>query len=358
MSTDIDLNVNMIESVHVCRVSFWHLEKQNKLHVLVSGDHPPEQTTSLQTTRRKVGVISINRQQATIDANPKTHSMSSRHKDTSTGNAMFYAKIGNIVNSAVLGGAIAYAAVVVYYSRPGATGVLDPQWKEDGFCIQNKEVDYLSSFDTCLYVDVIFSAVLGALYFKWKDLPGMEISSKIVPMVILSTLGHGFAHGKMAAEGRSDGWEHEGIREIPPWPHLIAFIALFWLPLLKASMPRVNTFLVAIAAFLATYLPILAGGLKKELNFAWIQTVVSIAFHCSELSLPPGEKNRREYMTLPLAGLLPVLVAWNEALFCSAYFKRVGGHVWYDFSIVASFILQYIDSYLYRSKLATKEKKM
>ena len=204
--------------------------------------------------------------------------------------------------------------------------------------------------------------VLATLYLKWKNLPGMQTASKIVPMVILSTLGHGIAHGAMAQRARSDGWQqHEEVREIPSWPQLFAFVALFWLPLLKASMPRVNSFLVAIAAFLAAYLPILAGGLKRELNFGWIQTVVSIAFHCSELSLSSAEKNRREYMTLPLAGLLPVLVSWNEALFCSAYFKSAGGHVWYDASIILCFIAYYVDSYrsnVMASKLAKNEKQL
>jgi hypothetical protein len=274
-----------------------------------------------------------------------------------------YARIGNAVNITILGAAIAYAGVVVYFTQPGATGVVDPQWKEDGFCIQNKDVDFLSSFDTCLYVDLAFSAVLAVMYFQWRNLHGMETASKIVPMVILSTCGHGIAHGLMAVkfrEGRYEEDKGQEFRDVPPWSQLLAFIAFFWFPLLKASMPRVNSIVVAFCAFVATYLPILAGGLRKELNFGYIQTVVSIAFHMSELSLSSTEKNRREYMTLPLAGLLPVLVAWNEAMFCSAYFKSAGGHVLYDASIILSFIAYYVDSYranVLTSKLVTTKEK-
>ncbi|KAL3905538.1 MAG: hypothetical protein SGILL_009639, partial [Bacillariaceae sp.] len=145
-------------------------------------------------------------------------------------------------------------------------------------------------------------------------------------MVILSTCGHGIAHGAMATKFRNGEYEAEKSQEypeeIPPWPQLVAFVALFWFPLLKASMPKVNTYLVALFACLVTYAPILAGGLKKELGFGYVQTVVSIAFHVSELTLPSSEKNSREYATLPMAGILPVCVSYVEALMCSSsYFN-------------------------------------
>jgi len=276
-----------------------------------------------------------------------------------------YVNVGNAANIFVLGASMVYAAAVIYFTKPGR-GVLDEQWKEDGFCIQNKEVDYLSSFDTCLYVDVIFSLLLGAMWWKWKKLPGMEAASDIVPMVILGTVGHGIAHGFMAVKFRDGRYEEEKtqeMQEIPPWPQLLAFCGLFWFPLLKASMPKINSAMVALCAAIVTYGPILAGGMKKQLGFAYVQTVISIAFHLSQLTLPAKEKQCREYMTLPIFFFFPVLTAWNEALFCSAYFQAAGGHVLYDASIILSYIVFYADCYRVNvlssnspSKLSSKEK--
>jgi hypothetical protein len=256
--------------------------------------------------------------------------------------------IGNAANIVVLGASIVYAAIVIYFTQPGKSGVLDEAWKKDGFCIHNKDVRYASSFDTCLYVDVLLSLLLYAMYWKWKNLPGMETASEIVPMLILGTLGHGLAHGIMAAKFRDGSYETEKMEEavdFPPWPQLLAFCALFWFPLLKASMPKMNSAIVAFLAVIVTYGPTFAGGMKKQLGFAYIQTVLSIAFHLSQLTLKAEEKQRREYMTLPLSAIFPVLVAFNEAMFCSSYFRALGGHVIYDFSIIFSYIVFYVDCY-------------
>jgi hypothetical protein len=272
-----------------------------------------------------------------------------------------YTIIGNAVNALVLVTSLVYAAVVIYFTQPDNNdgGLLDEQWKEDGFCIHNKHVDYWSSFDTCLYVDVIFSAVLAVMWWTWRTTPGMERISTPTLMVILSTLGHGFAHGGMAAKFREGRYEAENTQdtpEVPPWPKLLAFCGLFWFPLLKAAMPRMNSILVALFALTATFGPVLAGGMRKQLGFAYIQTVVSIAFHISQMCLPDKDKQVREYMTMPLTGVLPVIVAWNEAILCSAYFQSAGGHVLYDAAIILSYIVFYADSYRANSQKSSISK--
>jgi hypothetical protein len=263
----------------------------------------------------------------------------------------------------VLASSLLYASAVVYFTHPSHStnhyGILDEAWKKDGFCIQNKDVPFWSSFDTCLYVDIIFSIVLGVMYLCWKNTPGMQTSSEIVPMVILGTLGHGFAHGAMAAKFRDGTYQVEQSEqmEIPPFWQLVMFIVLFWFPLLKASMPKLDNVSVLVLSVVVTYGPILAGGLKKELGFAYIQTILSMAFHFSQLTLPPNEKQRREYMTLPVAALPPVLVSWNEAFFCSSFFRAMGGHVLYDASIIVAYIAYYLDCHrFYTSNISTKEK--
>lgn len=261
-----------------------------------------------------------------------------------------YASVGDIINVSVLAASLLYAVGVVYLTQPGIEGILDEEWKRHGFCIKDMDVPYFSSFDTCLYVDVIFSLILGIMYLSWRNLPGMASSSEIMPMVIVSTLGHGMAHGGMSAKFRDGTYEAalsgDVEEEIPAWWQIVLFCAVFWFPLLKAAMPKVSSQYVFGVALAVTYGPLLlAGGLKKELRFGYVQTIVSIAFHTSQLMLSPDEKNHREYMTLPIASILPVVTAWNEALFCTAYFRSLGGHVLYDASIIISSIVYYADCY-------------
>merc|ERR1712224_703847 len=116
-------------------------------------------------------------------------------------------------------------------------------------------------------------------------------------------------------------------------------------PLLQASMPKMKKRHVLLVAGAAVYL---MQGLKKELSFGYVQTVLSIAFHVSQLCFGTlEEKHQREYMTMPLSAILPIITAWNELLFCSAYFKSAGGHVLYDASIIISYIVFYMDCYQY-----------
>lgn len=258
--------------------------------------------------------------------------------------------VGNVIHASLLGAGILYGAGVVYFTQPDRTGIVDEEWREEGFCIHNKDAPYWSSFDTCLYVDVFFSVILGVLYYFWRKLPGMEHCSEIVPMVIASTVGHGLAHGAMAHElrsGSTDGLSGQDVKDVALWKSL-AFCALFWFPLLKAALQKLPNSTVAYLALVVTYAPLLAGGLPVEHRFAYVQTVVTLAFHSSQLMLDGKEKQRREYWSLPLIALLPPIVtSYNEALGCNAYFRDLGGHTLYDASIIIGFLVYYLDCYRY-----------
>ena len=271
-----------------------------------------------------------------------------------------YTTTGNAANLVVLAASLVYAGVVLVDSP-----VLDGGWKEDGFCISQRDVDYWSSFDTCLYVDVFFSGVLMLMWLNWRHKPGMARASELVPMVILSTVGHGAAHGHMALNLRADtgsnstdvgndesssSSENE-LATAAMW-QIAAFICLFWFPLLKASLHKVNSGVVALLAVVVTTIH---GMMPKQFSFGYVQTVVSIAFHTSQLLLSSNEKNCREYATLAVTASIPVFTAWNEALLCTAYFKSAGGHMLYDASIILSFIAYYSDAYYFNTGLSTPQ---
>mmetsp|Transcript_33129 Transcript_33129/g.78271 ORF Transcript_33129/g.78271 Transcript_33129/m.78271 type:complete len:291 (-) Transcript_33129:285-1157(-) len=276
-------------------------------------------------------------------------------QSTSTKSAQqtgLYKVPGDVINLFVLVGSFAYIWTVVYFTQPGIEGVLDEDWKKDGFCIQNKDVPFWSSFDTCLYLDVLLSVVLGMMYVSWKDTPGMETSSTLVPSLIAATVGHGLAHGFMAMKFRDESYEadtdeHRGSSDEDQLWHLVAFCVFFFFPLLKAAMPRMSNQNLLLCAAVATYGKRFV---KEELGFGYIQTIVNVAFSVSQLMSPEDEKSKREYFFLPLSGVLPLVVAWNEALFCEAYFRSIGGHTLYDVSIIISFIVFYADCFRFHKK--------
>ena len=187
----------------------------------------------------------------------------------------------------------------------------------------------------------------------------MEAPSAFVPAFIGSTLGHGIVHGAMAVKFRDGSYDPDGGAEqiVPTLGQKLVGCAIFWFPLLKATLPKMKGHHVAVLSAMATY-----GNdfVKHELGFAYVQTIVNVAFHASQLMLSPEEKNSREYMMLPLMGILPLVVAWNEVLFCDAFFRAAGGHVLYDASIAISFMVFYLECYYFntksRSKALTKEK--
>lgn len=260
----------------------------------------------------------------------------------------FHEHAGDAGNLFFLVISIVYIMTVTYFTLPGApNGFVDEHWKKDGFCIQNMDVPYWSSFDTCLYIDVVFSAVLGVMYLSWKSIPGMETSSAIIPGTILATVGHGIVHGATAFTFR-DGSYHEQQQEeeeIPREVELVPMVLLFavlWCPLLNAAMPKLDKKKVLLCAAIATYGQLYV---KKELGFGYVQTLVNVGFHASQLMLSSDDKNKREYMLQPLIGLFPMIVGWNEALYCDSFLRSMGGHALYDASIILSCIVFYLDCY-------------
>lgn len=256
---------------------------------------------------------------------------------------------GEIAHVCVLTATIIYAVVAVYFTQPGVQGVIDQHWRNDGFCIHNKDVHYWSSFDTCLYVDVFFSLILGILYLKWRKIPGMETASAIVPSIIASTIGHGVVHGAMALKFRDPENAvigHDGDPEIAPLWSLAIFGAFFWFPLLKAILPKSNNHALAVVSSVITYGQSFC---KKELAFAYVQTILNLVIAFSQLMLSAKEKNEREYMLLAISLILPIVVAWSEMLFCDSFFRAAGGHVLYDASIILSILVFYIECHRYHS---------
>ena len=263
-----------------------------------------------------------------------------------------YVQYGNIFNAVVLSLSLLYTTCVVIYTQKGRTGVLDDEWKVEGFCIQNRDVLYWSSHETSTYVDFVFCALLGYLYYNWHTTKGMEFANQFIPMGIVGTLGHGVAHWMLAIKMRQKDTMNNDDEIVATEQQTtsnfetILFCTFFWFPLLKASIPKSSVFHAYTLAIVVTYVQ--RNYLAEVYGFTYIQTILSVATHVSQLLLSENEKNCRSYMTLPLIAALPaVIISILEATSCNRFFKSWGGHVWCDACIIIGMTMYYIDAYFH-----------
>ena len=268
-----------------------------------------------------------------------------------------YVKWGNIYNVSVLSLSLLYAGCVIYDTTKnqkgddsnGGSSILDDEWKKEGFCIANRDVKYWSSHETSFYVDVVFCVLIGYMYYCWKDRKGMEFANQFIPMGLLGTSGHGVAHwiiaSKMREKDESGSGDEDFLTNETTRMQHVLFVSFFWFPLLKASISKASAFHIYILAIAVQYFQ---SKLHDRYGFTYIQTVLSIASHTSQLMLPLKEKQCRSYMMFPVLGALPAIVcAINEAMNCQLFYKALGGHVLFDASIVVGISLYYIDCYVH-----------
>lgn len=263
-----------------------------------------------------------------------------------------YTFIGDILQVLSLVSSITFAISVVAYSVPERPfKPFDPTWIKDGFCISNQEIPYWTSHDLCLYGDTALALLCGLLYAALRDKPGMEPANELSKFNILGVLAHGIGHGAIAAALRNgDAAEDLGGTTIARLFSMdtyelftiLAPIAFFWIVLLKASMPKVNTtvlFPLSIPIMILHFL------LPQKYQFAYVQTILSCAFSINQLARPSNEKGFEYALFTGLVSLPVCFIGWVESTMCSYFIIHLGGHIIYDFWIPLSTIAFYIISY-------------
>lgn len=231
--------------------------------------------------------------------------------------------IAIIVNSLLF----VYAAVFQNDSK-----IFDPVWRADGFCVSNKDVPYWNSHDLCLYFDTLACIVIAILYWALKEGPGMGAANELVKFNIPGILFHGIAHAALAKASRDGitpdpetpqfGYEVLSKLSVSEIVYRMLPIVVFWLFLLKASMPKASLHVVipmtAVSMLFEFFTP-------RKFDFTYVQTVLLMVFSLSQLTRPSKEKDF-------VYGLFPLLlgpigvVAWIESTLCSKGVIDIGGH--------------------------------
>ena len=229
--------------------------------------------------------------------------------------------------------------------------LFDSQWRQEGFCVTNRDVPFWNSHDVCLYVDTALALGVGLMYLAWRKDPGMEQANIIlqtgIPGILLHGIGHG-GLGKAIRDGTADLGEAqktlmETTREKNETPQqfLISLLPLiaFWFFLSKASMPQVPNVYIALAAGLAFARQLWLPG---YFGFTYVQTILMLQFSANQLCRPRKEKDLSYFLYPAIVGLPLTLVGWMESTMCSTVVRDfLYGHVAYDAYIPLAMMVWY-----------------
>lgn len=265
-----------------------------------------------------------------------------------------YTLVGDSGHIVTLVSAVTFACVVIRYIDSEDDRIFDPQWKQEGFCIANSATPYWNSHYMCLYVDTAATVLLALLYYVIHKTPGLESANSFMFTGIPAVLAHGIGHGALASSLRTLGAAEvdrklpiEFMMELSFRDALLAHIPLtiFWLCLLRASMPHVRPGHILLFAVIA-----IGGGhfVPSNLGFTYVQTVLLLAFSANQLASPVKDF---AYAIYPLLVSVPLtFVGWMESTQCIAFVKdNLYGHVVYDAFIPFAMFCFYVICYIQTS---------
>lgn len=255
--------------------------------------------------------------------------------------------------------------------RDPAFTFFDGQWKQEGFCITNRDVAYWNSHDLCLYVDTAMALLAAGLFLTWRKDPGMESANVIFQSGIPGVLFHGVAHGALGKAIRDGTVNLEDGHKLPietamekmsesdnPLLTAAAILPLvaFWFFLSKASMPQVSNGYVALAAGLAVlrqmYTPNFFG-------FTYVQTILLLQFSINQLARPKNEKDFGYFLYPAIVALPLTFVGWMESTMCSTMVRDfLYGHLAYDAYIPVAMMTWYATVHHQQQRAAATGSKM
>lgn len=277
-----------------------------------------------------------------------------------------YSRRGNIVHAVTVLNTIVFCIAVMFFKDN--TSLFDKAWAKDGFCISNPDIPYWSSHDLCLYADFILASVCGIAYLILRKEDGMQQANELFFLNIFGVAAHGMGHGAIGAGMRDEKSQIFIDTDLPylsaishkPWgailQHLFrdqGFFLVFWLVLLKASMPQSPMRFILPLSILSWFSGL---SLRRSFSFTFVQTVLLIAFSCNQIYRPKSEKGFA-YSIYGLLVSFPVgIIGWMESIMCSSTIVHLGGHLCYDAYIPLSSLAFYLTCYFCRSSETVKVK--
>lgn len=264
----------------------------------------------------------------------------------------FYARAGDAAHCITIASTLGFAFLAGKYMRDPTSTFFDAQWKQEGFCITNRDVPYWNSHDMCLYVDTIMAMVAGLLFLAWRNDPGMDKANVIFQSSIPGVLLHGIAHGalgKAVREGTINLEEgHKLVIETALSKNestlrlAVSFLPLvaFWYALSKASMPNISNKFILVAALVVTLRHL---WISNDFGFTYTQTILMLEFSINQLCRKKEEKDMGYFLYPVMVGLPLTIIGWMESTMCSTIVRDLFyGHLAYDAFIPIAMMAWYM----------------
>jgi hypothetical protein len=163
-----------------------------------------------------------------------------------------YARMGDAMYALCLLNTVVFCTSVIFFKD---SSHFDSVWAKDGFCISNPTTMHWNSHHLCLYTDVVLASLFGILYFFLHKSDGMEAANEFVFYNIFGIIAHGLGHGGLAdvlfdeekSQNADDDFSYlSTIHTKESWAVVLIELffssnvgfLIFWIGLLKASMPK------------------------------------------------------------------------------------------------------------------------
>jgi hypothetical protein len=231
----------------------------------------------------------------------------------------------------------------------------DPVWRDQGFCVMNKEIHYWNSHDLCFYAELFLCAVVGIIYLLLRKERGMKAANEYAQSSTLGIVGHGLGHfaistamRKMEAEGtivdgQQTGWEAAGYTSVADVLKSQFPFVIFWMFVRKSILTKVSWSTISALSIVSALTNLLV---PINFGFSYVQLVLFLAFDIKELARPEEEKGF-EYALYPaIVGIPLAFVGWLESTMCSKGVINLGGHLIYDAYIPIAILSFYLICWL------------
>lgn len=203
---------------------------------------------------------------------------------------------------------IAFWTLVVA-DHKGYVSVIDPEYKEAGFCVAEHQSNGFNSYQLCFFIDT--AACLCLLFFK-------DASYALGPVCTI------FFHGAFHMAQYVFGWP------LPPTVGLVAYpvftlamVAGFGVGTKVGSKLTCVVVVLAIELFRRAFVPL-------AFDFAYANTWIYAIATAVGVTSPSRQKQPMAATLLILAG---TIVPFLEGILCNRGFKAAGGHALFDLTV-------------------------
>lgn len=249
-------------------------------------------------------------------------------------------RIGDVAKAFVIVLTLSFLVCVVLHET-GHVNVFAQSYREDGFCISNRDgPPALQGHALSFYADTI-AAMLMFVLVRVGRLHGLgDPAMRPIAKNAGSLLGHGCGHLFLAAHAHNSAGSSRAFEDLTPWGRVLAFVALsfVWYGFMRDSRRSTRTAL----AFALAHNVVQVFFLPTRFFFTHVLMAVLLNSALRGLARCAAEKDRYYDMEAALVDVPILLMTFGEALSCDAVLAKYGGHVWFDMVVPVMFTVYYV----------------